>query len=210
MSAFYQEDEAATCDEQMYEFIIGSGTDNGHVVFAGSYSTRSAARASDRPEYLRDGFQMSATGNPGVWLVPVRDETGAITGSERLRDPGCGVATDIGPGGTDVGVKGNFLTGDPRSATEYALGLPGGATGSRDCSFHFGETGTTSILRTKMSGYLSFQYEFNDNLSNEFDSSVSRLTSDSRGSPQNPGGRTEEFPRRSRRSSGQSVPGHDL
>lgn len=194
VSVFYQEDGEGDMDEELYEFILGSDTDNGHFVLAGSYSTRSTLEQTERPEFLREGFEMSATGNPGTWLVPVRDATGAIVDTAVQRDPGCGVATDIGPGGTDVGRKGNFLTGDPRSATEYALGLPAGVTGSNNCSFHFGETWNYINPQEKTSGYASFQYDFNDNVSNEFDFVFSRLTTDSRGSPQNPGGRTEEFP----------------
>jgi len=194
ISAFYQQDDDSDLDEEMYEFIIGSDTENGHFVVSGSYSTRSTLEQVERPEFLREGFQMSATGNPGRWQVPVRDASGAITGAEVIRDPGCGVATGIGPGGTDVGTKGNFLTGDRRSATEFALGLPAGATGARDCSFHFGETWNYINPQEKMSGYVNFQYEFNEYVSNEFDLVVSRLETDSRGSPQNPGGRTEEFP----------------
>lgn len=194
VSAFYQEDGEGDMDEEMYEFIVGTDTDNGHVVFAGSYSTRSTLEQTERPEYLREGFERSGTGNPGVWLVPTRDETGALTGATPLRDPGCGVATDIGPGGTDVGSKGNFLSGDPRDVVEFTLDLPAGIRGGQDCGFHFGETWNYINPQEKMSGYLNFQYEFSDNISNELDFVVSRLTSDSRGSPQNPGGRTEEFP----------------
>lgn len=121
VSVFYQEDGKGDMDEELYEFILGSDTENGHFVLAGSYSTRSTLEQTERPEFLREGFEMSDTGNPGKWLVPVRDATGAIVDSAVQRDPGCGVATDIGPGGTDVGRKGNFLTGDPRSATTSSI-----------------------------------------------------------------------------------------
>lgn len=194
VSVFYQEDSEGDIDQELFEFIVGRETDNGHFVFSGSYSKGGELEQSERPEFLREGFQTSATGNPGTWRVPVRDATGAFVSSEVIRDPGCGVATDVGAGGTDVGSKGNFLTGDPRSATEFALGLPGGATGSNGCSFHFGETWNYINPQEKYSGYASFQYDFNDDVSNEVDFVFSRLTTDSRGSPQNPGGRTEEFP----------------
>jgi outer membrane receptor protein involved in Fe transport len=132
--------------------------------------------------------------------VPVRDASGAITGTDVLRDPGCGVANDIGPGGTDVGSKGNFLTGSPHTATEWALGLPPGIQEvlnpalNQECAFFFGEMWNYINPQEKMSAYVNFQYDFSENIANEFDVVVSRLTSDSRGSPQNPGGRTEEFP----------------
>ncbi len=205
VSAFYQRDQDNDIDEELYEAMIGSETSNGHFMAAVSYSTRGTLEQTERPEFLREGFEMSATGNPGTWLVPVRDASGAFldadpdtpgiqTQPRKLRDPGCGVATGIGPGGTDVGSKGNWLTGDPRSATEYALGLPAGATGSTDCSFHFGETWNYINPQEKMSAYVNFRHEFNDNVSNEIDIVGTRLITDSRGSPQNPGGRTEEFP----------------
>lgn len=200
LSVFYQQDDGNDFDEEMYEFIVGSETSNGHFVVAGSYSTRSTLEQTERPEFLREGFAMSSTGNPGTWLVPVRDETGAIVGSDVKRDPGCGVATDIGPGGTDVGKKGNFLTGSPHTATEWALGLPPGIqaatnpAANEECAFFFGEMWNYINPQEKMSAYVNFQYEFNEYVSNEFDLVASRLTADSRGSPQNPGGRTEEFP----------------
>lgn len=194
VSLFHQQDSNNDLNEQMFEFIFGSDMENGHFMFAGSYSERNTLEQTERPEYLREGFEMSATGNPGRWRVPVRDAAGAIVGAANLRDPGCGAATDASPGGTDVGAKGNFLSGDPRSAVEYALDLPAGITGATDCSFHFGETWNFINPQEKWSSYLNFQYDFSDNVSNEVELVYSRLKSDSRGSPQNPGGRTEEFP----------------
>ncbi|MDZ7668651.1 MAG: TonB-dependent receptor plug domain-containing protein [Gammaproteobacteria bacterium] len=168
MSAFYQEDSGGDMDEEMYEFIVGTDTGNGHVTFAGSYSTRSTLEQTERPEYLREGFQMSATGNPGVWQVPVRNAAGEIgiqvpvdpedpTGEQRtvlnrsMRDPGCGVATNIGPRRHGRRrQKGNHLTGDRRAAAEFALGLPAGTTRlDRTAASTSVKPGTTSIPRRR-------------------------------------------------------------
>ncbi|MBD3646524.1 MAG: TonB-dependent receptor plug domain-containing protein [Pseudomonadales bacterium] len=140
VSAFYQQDKDDDIHEEVYEFIAGSDTEDGHITVAAAYRFRTDLQQTERPEYLRGGFERSGTGNPGTWQVPVRDATGAITGAEVSRDPGCGAATDESPGGSDIGLKGNFLSGDPRSVVEMAFGLPAGATGSNECGFHFGET----------------------------------------------------------------------
>lgn len=193
-SAFYQQDKDDDFHEQQYEFIAGSDTDDGHFTFAIGYKTRGTLEQTERPLYLREGFERSGTGNPGQWSVPVRDATGAITSSQTLRDPGCGAGTAQSPGGTDLGAKGNFLSGDPRDVVEYTLGLPAGIRGGQDCGFHFGETWNFINPNEQLSFWGNYQFQFTDRLSNEVELTASRLTADSRGSPQNPGGRTEEFP----------------
>lgn len=193
-SAFYQRDKDDTLDEQQYEFIAGSDTDDGHITMAFGYKSRGALEQTERPEFLRGGFERSGTGNPGRWSVPVRDATGAITSSRTLRDPGCGVGADQWPGGTDVGSKGNHLTGNTQDVVEWTLGLPGGVRGTQECGFHFGETWNFINPIDQYSAWTNYQFEFADGVYNEIDIQATRLITDSRGSPQNPGGRTEEFP----------------
>jgi iron complex outermembrane receptor protein len=194
-SVFQQQDKGGDLREQQYEFIAGAETENGHITMAMGYKTRSTLEHLDRPRFTREGFQTSGTGNPGVWLVPTRDEDGNLTGqSARLRDPGCGAATAQSPGGGDIGQKGNFLSGDPRNAIEFALGLPPGAAGPQTCSLHFGEFWNYVNPNDQLSGWVNFRHQLTDNLSNEIDFQANRLKTDSRGTPQNPGGRIEEFP----------------
>ncbi|MCW8195813.1 TonB-dependent receptor plug domain-containing protein [Proteobacteria bacterium 005FR1] len=165
-------------DSNVYEFMNGSSTDNGHFAFALSYSESSELQQVERPEFLRKGFSRSGTGNPGDWSVPQRDETGALTGEyTRLRDPGCGVENGSG---TDVGVKNNYRSGVPLS--------------DGNCGLQFGEFWNYANPQDKFSLWSNFEYKFSDDVHNQLDLIVSRLDTDSRGSPQNPGGRTEEFP----------------
>lgn len=185
-SLFHTQDDDNDFDEQQFEILVGSETDNGHIVIAGRYSTRSTLEQTERPKFLRQGFERSGTGNPGDWLVPVRDGTGAmvdqnplvagIQGSRQV-DPGCGAYN--GPGGTDVGSKLNHVSGDPSGS---------------NCRLHFGEWWNFMNPQDQYSVWMNYSYDFSDNIHNDLEITYSRLETESRGSIQNPGGRTEEFP----------------
>ncbi|MDK1024814.1 MAG: TonB-dependent receptor [Gammaproteobacteria bacterium] len=176
-SGFYTQDKDNDHHENLFDFIAGADTDNGHITIAAAVRRRTELTQPERPEFLRNGFERSGTGNPGDWLVPTRDATGAISGASRLTDPGCGV--ENGPGGTDVGAHSNFLTGDKSGG---------------NCGLHFGEFWNFINPIDQESLWVNYRYDFNENISNELDIIVSRMLTTSRGSPQNPGGRTEEFP----------------
>ncbi|TDJ39872.1 MAG: hypothetical protein E2O54_09435 [Gammaproteobacteria bacterium] len=180
-TAFYTEDKRGDFDESQLELLMGSDTDNGHITVGLRYSNRGELQQVDRAKYLRQGFERSGTGNPGDWLVPDRDATGAIVGSTRRVDPGCG--TENGPGGTDVGQKRNYVSGDV-----------GTTSGQENCRLHFGEWWNFMNPQDQYSAWVNFRFDFSDNISNEMDIIYARLETDSRGSAQNPGGRTEEFP----------------
>jgi outer membrane receptor protein involved in Fe transport len=198
---FHNETDDNAWDSNTYEIMTGSATDNGNFVAALSWSESSELQQVERPDFVRGGFSTSGTGNPGVWTVANRDASGAIidvrtlsavpdmangssprsraTAARTKADPGCGTAI---PGATnDIGVKGNNPTGVRNAA-------------GTSCSFQFGEFWNYMNPQDKLSFWSNFNFEFSDNLSNEFDVIVSRLSTESRGSPQNPGGRTDEFP----------------
>jgi outer membrane receptor protein involved in Fe transport len=184
-SAFYTQDTDNDHHENVFDFISGADTDNGHITMAGSFRRRTELTQVERPEFLRKGFERSSTGNPGDWNVPNRDATGQLDGTTaRHVDPGCGVSPESSPGGTDVGSYLNNLTGD----------VVGSVATATNCRLHFGEFWNFMNPNEQYSGWMNYQYKFSDNLSNEIDLTISRLITDSRGSPQNPGGRTEEFP----------------
>lgn len=176
VSYFYTQDGEDDFYENSVEFISGTDTDNGHITVAASYRRKTTLEQTERPIFLTEGFERSGTGNPGDWLVPVRDATGAIVSSARMTDPGCGV--DNGSG-TDVGVKNNWRSGDKSGS---------------NCRLHFGEFWNFVNPNEVWTLWANYQYEFTDNFTNEIDILGSRQITDSRGSPQNPGGRTEEFP----------------
>lgn len=187
-SLFHTETKDGDFDETQFEILLGNSFDRGHFSIAGRWSTRSTLEQVERPEYLRDGFERSGTGNPGDWLVPQRDATGAIIDwnpdlaghqDRRLADPGCGVVA--GPGGTDVGQKRNHISGDPSP------------TGS-NCRLHFGEWWNYMNPQDQYSVWVNHTYQFTDYVTNDLDITYAKQKTDSRGSIQNPGGRTEEFP----------------
>lgn len=179
MSAFRS--QADDLDENAYEFLMGADTDSGHITMAGAFRTRGQLQQTERPKFLRRGFDTSGTGNPGAWNVPDRDPvTGALDGTvSRKMDPGCG-AFD-GAGGTDAGSKFNTRSGIPNSS-------------GTNCSLHFGEWWNYMNPNVQWSVWTNFQYELTDQLDNEMDVLVTTINTKSRGSAQNPGGRTEEFP----------------
>ena len=114
--------------------------DNGYFSFGPEYRERSALAQTDRPVYLNKGYSASGTPNPGHFVVPTRDATGALTGeSSVLRDPGCGVA--VSPGGDGFENAGGIRNN-----------ISGTAVGSV-CRFQFGES-TSSSLKKSCQGTL--------------------------------------------------------
>jgi iron complex outermembrane recepter protein len=183
-SAFHTQAHDSDHYENVLEAMIGTDTGSGNVVFAGAYLKRTVLEQTDRPDFLRQGFSRSGVGNPGTWLVPTRDAAGNLVlnadGDPVMAtrpDPGCGVPISGAP--TDIGVKGNNPTGQ----------IVGGA-----CALQFGEFWNFINPQEQWSLWSNFTHDFSPNLSNELSLTASRITTDSRGTPQNPGGRTEEFP----------------
>lgn len=177
-SVFYTQDKDNDFHEQVYDIIVGADTDNGHITMAGSVKRRGELQLIDRAKFARAQWSKSGTGHPGTWSVPNRDMTGMLDGTAtRTPDPGCGVAD--GPGGKDLAARFNYLSGQLSGST---------------CQFHFGETWNYMNPNETTNLWANFQYEFSENLHNEFDLIFIRFETQSRGSPQNPGGRIEEFP----------------
>ena len=178
-SFFYTEDRNGDLTEEVFDIIAGADTDNGHFTMALSTKRRTELQILDRPDFARTQWSKSGTGNPGTWRVPNRDPISGILDGNHTRtpDPGCGI--DDGPGGKDQAKRFNYLSGQLSGST---------------CQFHFGETWNYMNPHEQFSFWTNFRYDFSDNLSNEFDILFTRLDTESRGSPQNPGGRIEEFP----------------
>lgn len=177
-SFFYTQDANDDFHEQVYDIIMGSDTDNGHITMAASVKRRGELQLIQRPKFARAQWSKSGTGHPGTWSVPNRDATGQLDGTAtRTPDPGCGVSD--GPGGKDLAARFNYLSGQLSGST---------------CQFHFGETWNYMNPNQTKNLWLNYQYQLSDNLNNEFDVVFIDYATQSRGSPQNPGGRIEEFP----------------
>jgi iron complex outermembrane recepter protein len=184
VSGFHTQADDSDHYENVFDLMLGTDTGSGNVAFAGSYRKRTALEQVDRPDFLRQGFSRSGTGNPGTWLVPTRDAAGELVldgdGNPvraRRPDPGCGVP--LSGASTDVATKGNNPTG-------VIVGTA--------CNLQFGEFWNFINPQEQWSLWSNFRHEFSPSLTNELSITGSRLTTDSRGTPQNPGGRTEEFP----------------
>lgn len=178
-SIFTTQDSKNDHNEQVYSALFGGETQDGdgHFAFAVEFRERTTLEQTDRKRFLRKGFSRSGTGNPGSWVVPDRDATGAITGVSQQRDPGCGVAAS--PGGTDTAIKGNNISGTPQGDT---------------CRFQFGEFFNFVNPVDQLSFWTNYQYSFNDKLEFEADFTFSRQETEDRGSPSNPGGAIGALP----------------
>lgn len=178
MSGFFTQDSEDTFYEGVFDFIVGSNTDNGHYVVAGNYRKKTELTQWERPEYLRGGWS-NVTGNPGRFYVPTRDPTtGALTGGRTTqRDPGCGVWI---PGyHEDIGKPWSYPTGR--------------AQGS-DCLAEFGADWNYMDPSDQWSLWTDLSYQFTDNLTMEIEFTATRQNTISRGSPTNSGGRQDEYP----------------
>ena len=173
---FYTTDSERDHDEYVANLFVGDTTDNGYFSFGLEYRERSALAQTDRPVYLNKGYSASGTPNPGHFVVPTRDATGALTGeSSVLRDPGCGVA--VSPGGDGFENAGGIRNN-----------ISGTAVGSV-CRFQFGEFFNFVQPQEVMSGYFNFGYQLSDKLMYDGTMVISQQQTISRGSPSNPGGR---------------------
>ena len=176
----YQMDHLGDHDEQVYNVILGDTTSRGYFTIAAEYRQRSALYQTERPNLLGNSFSSSGTGNPGTYNVPVRDETGAIAGSARTPDPGCGVAES--PGGNGLGTEiGN-----------YRNNISGNLVGTT-CRFQFGEFFNFVTPNKVLNTYVNYELEINDQLTYNADLIYSRQRTRSRGSPTNPGGRVRDI-----------------
>jgi outer membrane receptor protein involved in Fe transport len=194
-SVMYQSDYDGDVDESVFNLIFGSPMDNGHFVFAAEYRDRGKLEQTERSNYLKEGFSSSGTGNPGTYLVPTRDPlTGAVTGSEQLRDPGCGVAASPGGnGGGGIAPRESRVTdsalGNKRNNLSGSIATSGGQP---ICQFQFGEFFNFVNPNEQFSVYSHFEHNFSDSLSWNTDIIYSRQETEDRGSPNNPGGRIGE------------------
>ena len=181
-SVMYTSDYDGDVDETILNLIFGTPTDNGHFAFAAEYRDRGKLDQTERSNYLKEGYSTSGTGNPGSYLIPVRDPvTGAVTDSARAADPGCGVAAS--PGGNG-GTKSDAL-GNKRN------NLSGTLSGST-CQFQFGEFFNFVNPNEQFSVWSHFEHNFSDSLTWNVDMIYSRQETEDRGSTTNPGGRIGE------------------
>lgn len=181
VSLFHNQDSKADHDENVFDFIMGTDTDNGHITFAAEWRQRDELTQKERPEYrFPRAFARSEVGNPGSYLVPGRDATGALTGSSsQLADPGCGLVD--GPGGTNEAATRNNISGQVKYNGQI-------------CYFYFGEFFNYVNANKQISTWFNYQYEFTDNLDMEIDFMFSKQSTKGRSSPSNPGGRTDLLP----------------
>jgi iron complex outermembrane receptor protein len=96
MEYHQEQDSRGDFNDNLFSFITGTELGaNARIVFAGSYRDQGDLEWSERPSLMRAGGTWSGNGNPGNFIVPLRDENGILTGSTETRpDPNCGVRED--------------------------------------------------------------------------------------------------------------------
>ena len=176
---FYNMDSEGDHSEYVANFVIGDTTDRGYFTFATEIREKTPLYQTERPNITNNSVSSSGTGNPGRYNVPIRGADGAITGTETLVDPGCGVAAS--PGGNGPNAVGNTRNN-----------ISGRVSGSV-CRFEFGEFFNFVTPNKTFNTYLNYEYQINDRLTYEGSFIYSRQRNESRGSPTNPGGRIRDI-----------------
>ena len=145
IGAFFNTDHHRDHDEYVVNFVIGDTMDRGYFTLAMEHRERTGLAQTERANLLGRSVSSSGTGNPGSYNVPVRDAAGAITGTQQMADPGCGVAESPGGNGSDqVGNVRNNISGRLSGAI---------------CRFEFGEFFNFVSPNKVLNTYLNYEYQ---------------------------------------------------
>ena len=137
--------------EYVANFVIGDTTDRGYFTFATEIREKTPLYQTERPNITNNSVSSSGTGNPGRYNVPIRGADGAITGTETLVDPGCGVAASL---------QWTQRGGNTRN------NISGRVSGSV-CRFEFGEFFNFVTPNKTLNTYPNYEYQINDRLTYE-------------------------------------------
>lgn len=172
-------------DELTWGVIGGAQSDENRFMGAFEWRERTELRMVDRPEYLRNQFSYSSTGNPGSYVVPVRAADGSISTQRSMPDPGCGLWNGTNTDKTQIG---SFPSGGRQIGNTVLPSVSGS-----NCTFEFGQYWNYIDPQEGFRSLFSFEHDFTDNLTFKAELSFNRMDVwQSRGSPSNPGGRTSE------------------
>jgi iron complex outermembrane recepter protein len=173
-------------NEHAWSIMAGTGNADTSIAGAVEWRSRDELQFPDRAKFTRSAVSSSGEGNPGSFLVPVRDpSTGAVTGTRALPDPGCGL-NNFGADSKDE--TNNFTTGF------LFVPLPPQLQIAQACRREFGEDFNYIVPQEVFTAVTFLQHEFSPILSFDGEMMFSRQDTDDRGSASNPGGRIPELP----------------
>lgn len=110
---FFQEgDSRGDYGRNESSFLGGRSFGDVDVVLAGSHVNSSTLGWQERPDYVRSGLTHNGGGNPGNYIVPLRDANGSLTGKSASRpDPNCARETEPDQVSAGNNPWGNLLGG---------------------------------------------------------------------------------------------------
>jgi iron complex outermembrane recepter protein len=133
--------------ESNWNAILGASLDRTHVVAAFQWRETDMLKRRDLPKFAERSTNVSTQGNPGTWLVPTRNASGALTGaSQRTPDPGCGIDETTG--------QPNWVPGNNRSG--FIVGT--------SCAWDFTEWPDFVPKIQQFVGWAHIEHEFTQSL----------------------------------------------
>lgn len=172
VEVFTEGDDRGDFGRTETSFLGGKSFGDVDIVMAGSYVDSTTLGWNERPDYVRAGLTHNGGGNPGNYIVPLRDANGNLTGKSASRpDPNCGRETD-----TDQAAPGNNPWGN----------LLGGR-----CFMSFGDTRDFQPAYQTAAFYSNLNWEMSEDVTFHSQIMWNRQRYQNRNNPSNPGARSD-------------------
>lgn len=169
---FDEGDSRGDFERSEASFLGGKSFDGVDLVFAGSHASQTTLAWNERPDYVRSGLTHNGGGNPGNYIVPLRDANGDFTGSSASRaDPNCGFRTEADQVSAGNNPWGNLLGGR--------------------CFMSFGDTRDFQPAGDTTSFYGNLNWDVADEVTFHSQLIYNRQRYRNRNNPSNPGARSE-------------------
>ncbi|XOV88958.1 MAG: TonB-dependent receptor plug domain-containing protein [Pseudomonadota bacterium] len=178
----YSSNQADGWWEDSIGLLAGGGGDSGSFVVGIENRRKDALNFFERPEYWLGSASYSSTSWPGDFRVANRDALGNIISSSNRPDPGCGLNNaDTGLTPRERKLAGALDVDAHRQGIRYG-----------ECRWEFGRNFDYMDDQEQLSIAAVYEYQFSDRIVFSGELMYARNIIESRGSPSNPGGRTNE------------------
>ncbi len=174
IESFLISDSRRDYEEGSMSFLGGGEWNGFNFVAALEVSKNSDLGFLDRPDQFTSGLSSSSTGSPGNYNVPRRNVNGQLTGAPRsLPDPGCGKTYE-----------------DPTQRFNNKAGFLVGSV----CNLEIGEWHDYKTAQESATAYTNISYDFDNEVSIAFQSSLFERETFVRRSPTSSGGNIKNLP----------------
>jgi iron complex outermembrane receptor protein len=174
VESFLMGDSRGDYEEGSLSLLWGGDWNGFNFVAALEASKNSDLGFLDRPDQFTSGLSVSSTGSPGNYNVPRRDVNGNLTSARRsLPDPGCGKTYE-----------------DPTQRFNNKAGYLIGTI----CFLEIGEWHDYKSAQEGMTAYTNISYDFDNDVSVAFQSSLFDRETFVRRSPTSSGGNIAGLP----------------